>query len=138
MYTYTDGVGCVVVHRDDVNLYRAELAKWAFDQLRGEIASSSSPESLLLGMINLGNIHSDMSRKALYSQSSRYVASFVKGRGEEKGGTGTMEVDSDSQGGDEGAGEGAGEGASEGASEVKGGDRTHLDFDGNPKVKQPE
>jgi len=135
MYICTDGVGCVVVHRDDVNLYRAELAKWAFDQLRGETASSSSsPESLLLGMINLGNIHSDMSRKALYSQSSRYVASFVKGRGEEKGGTGTMEVDSDSQGGDEGAGEGAGEGASE----VKGGDRTHLDVDGNPKVKQPE
>ena len=72
----------VVVHRDDVNLFRAELAKWAMDQYRGDIPDGFDAESLLLGQINIGAIHADLTRKAVYSESSRYTISFVKDRGE--------------------------------------------------------
>ena len=103
--------GAVIVHRDDVNLYRAELSKFLFDNMRGgEVPENFGPESLLLGQINIGSIHADLTRKTVYSESSRYSVSFVK----EKVGE---EVDT-AMDGDEGANVGEPEDAGEATNEV--------------------
>ena len=114
-----------VVHRDDVNFYRAELSKWAFDQMRGDVPDNFGPASLLLGMINMGAVHADLTRKALYSESSRYVASFVRGIVEDDGGV----VDVNETAGGE-SGESAVEDGDKNDSKVD------VDKDGDPKVKQ--
>jgi hypothetical protein len=103
--------GAVIVHRDDVNLYRAELSKFLFDNMRGgEVPENFGPESLLLGQINIGSIHADLTRKTVYSESSRYSVSFVK----EKMGE---EVDT-AMDGDEGTNVGESEDAGEATNEV--------------------
>ena len=76
--------GVVVVHRDDVNLFRAELSKFFFENIRGgNVPKSFGADSLLLGQINIGSIHAELTRKTVYSESSRYSVSFVRGRKEE-------------------------------------------------------
>jgi hypothetical protein len=76
----------------------------------GEVPENFGPESLLLGQINIGSIHADLTRKTVYSESSRYSVSFVK----EKVGE---EVDT-AMDGDEGTNVGESEDAGEATNEV--------------------
>jgi hypothetical protein len=90
----------VVIHRDDVNLYRAELSKFFFSHIRSgsNVPESFGPEKLLLGQINIGSIHADLTRKSIYSESSRYTVSFVGQKDGDEEDTAALENGEDESG----------------------------------------
>jgi hypothetical protein len=69
----------VIVHRDDVKLYRAELAEWAYGLLRttGTTQPTITKGNILQEMLELGDVQLERFKSKLFQTIGQYEASYL-------------------------------------------------------------